>query len=81
MQNVITLTNRKVLNILGVNKVSSVSPSQVVLEIEGDILVISGVDMEVQALDVQNKVLNICGTINGLKFQGAKVPLMKRIFK
>ena len=36
MQNVITLTNRQTLNILGVSKVNGVSPTEVMLEIEGD---------------------------------------------
>ena len=59
MQNVITLTNRQTLNILGVTKVSGVSPSEVMLEIEGDRLLITGEGMEVQTLDVENKVLRI----------------------
>lgn len=81
MQNVITLTNRQTLNILGVTKVSGVSPSEVLLEIEGDRLRITGEGMEVQTLDVENKVLTILGKINSMKFLGAKVPLLKRIFK
>lgn len=81
MQNVITLTNRQTLNILGVTKVSGVSPSEVLLEMEGDRLLITGEGMEVQTLDVENKVLTILGKINSMKFLGAKVPLLKRIFK
>ena len=81
MQNVITLTNRQTLNILGVSKVSGVSPSEVMLEMEGDRLLITGEGMEVQTLDVENKVLTILGKINSMKFLGAKVPLLKRIFK
>lgn len=81
MQNVITLTNRQTLNILGVTKVSGVSPSEVMLEIEGDRLLITGEGMEVQTLDVENKVLTILGKINSMKFLGVKVPLLKRIFK
>lgn len=81
LQNVITLTNRQTLNILGVTKVSGVSPSEVMLEIEGDRLLITGEGMEVQTLDVENKVLTILGKINSMKFLGAKVPLLKRIFK
>ncbi len=81
MQNVITLTNRQTLNILGVTKVSGVSPNEVMLEIEGDRLLVTGENMEVQTLDVENKVLTILGKINSMKFLGAKVPLLKRIFK
>lgn len=81
LQNVITLTNRQTLNILGVTKVSGVSPSEVMLEMEGDRLLITGEGMEVQTLDVENKVLTILGKINSMKFLGAKVPLLKRIFK
>lgn len=81
MQNVITLTNRQTLNILGVTKVSGVSPNEVMLEIDGDRLLVTGENMEVQTLDVENKVLTILGKINSMKFLGAKVPLLKRIFK
>ena len=81
MQNVITLTNRQTLNILGVSKVNGVSPTEVMLEIEGDRLLVTGECMEVQTLDVENKVLTILGKINSMKFLGAKVPLLKRIFK
>ena len=81
MQNVITLTNRQTLNILGVSKVNGVSPTEVMLEIEGDRLLVTGENMEVQTLDVENKVLTILGKINSMKFLGAKVPLLKRIFK
>ena len=81
MQNVITLTNRQTLNILGVTKVSGVSPNEVMLEIESDRLLVTGENMEVQTLDVENKVLTILGKINSMKFLGAKVPLLKRIFK
>ena len=81
MQNVITLTNRQTLNILGVSKVNGVSPTEVMLEIEGDRLLVTGEGMEVQTLDVENKVLTILGKINSMKFLGAKVPLLKRIFK
>ena len=81
MQNVITLTNRQTLNILGVSKVNGVSPTEVMLEIEGDRLLVTGEGMEVHTLDVENKVLTILGKINSMKFLGAKVPLLKRIFK
>ena len=81
MQNVITLTNRQTLNISGVSKVNGVSPTEVMLEIEGDRLLVTGEGMEVQTLDVENKVLTILGKINSMKFLGAKVPLLKRIFK
>mgnify|MGYP005783505585 FL=1 len=81
MQNVITLTNRQTLNILGVSKVNGVSPTEVMLEIEGDRLLVTGEGMEVQTLDVENKVLTILGKINSMKFLGAKVPLLRRIFK
>ena len=81
MQNVITLTNRTNLNILGVNKVSGVSPTEILLELDGENMIIQGSNMEVQALDVENKTLNIVGTVNSIKFIAPKVPLLKRIFK
>ncbi len=81
MQSVITLTNRENLNILGVTKVYGVSQAEVLVEVEGEKLAITGENMEVQALDVENKVLTITGKVNGMKFSAPKVPLYKRIFK
>ena len=81
MQNSITLTDKSMLSILGVTKVSSVSPSEISLEIEGDGLVVTGANMEVLTLDVENKMLSVNGTINSIKFVSPKVPLLKRIFK
>jgi len=81
MQNIITLTNRNILNIQGVTKVNEVSPKEILLELDGEGLAIMGSNMEVQALDLENKILNISGKINSIKFHEAKVPFLKRIFK
>ncbi len=81
MQNIITLNNRENLNILGVTKVYGVSQTEVLVEIEGEKLSISGENMEVQTLDVENKTLIITGKVNSMKFSAPKVPLLKRIFK
>ena len=81
MQNIITLNNRENLNILGVTKVYGVSQTEVLVEIEGEKLSISGENMEVQTLDVENKTLIIIGKVNSMKFSAPKVPLLKRIFK
>ena len=81
MQSSITLINRNVLNIVGVTKVTEVGPKEILIELNGECLGITGVNLEVQALDVENKILNVTGTINSIKFQEAKIPLLKRIFK
>lgn len=81
MQSSITLTDKSALNILGVTKVSSVSPSEISLELNGEGLIVTGANMEVLTLDVENKMLNVSGTINSIKFISPKVPLLKRIFK
>lgn len=81
MQSSITLTDKSSLNILGVTKVSSVSPSEISLELNGEGLIVTGANMEVLTLDVENKMLNVSGTINSIKFVSPKVPLLKRIFK
>lgn len=81
MQSSITLTDKSSLNILGVTKVSSVSPSEISLELNGEGLIVTGANMEVLTLDVENKMLNVSGTINSIKFISPKVPLLKRIFK
>lgn len=81
MQNSVTLTNRSVLNIIGAEKVIGVSTSEIVLETNQDTMVIKGENMEVKNLDVDNKVLNVNGLINSIKYLPPKISFVKRIFK
>lgn len=81
--NTITLDNQNYLTILGATKVTSSTPTQTVVEQGETSIIITGGDLEIKKLDLENKEVSIAGKINNLKFttKSEKVPLMKRIFK
>lgn len=81
MDKIITLVNQSILNITGVNKVKNVSPSEIITEVDGQILLILGNNLEVQTLDLENSTLSINGLITCIKFSTKKPSLIKRIFK
>lgn len=81
MDKIITLVNQSILNVTGVNKVKNVSPSEIITEVDGQILLILGNNLEVQTLDLENSTLSINGLITCIKFSTKKPSLIKRIFK
>lgn len=66
----LTLINRAQLNITGVKKIKSSAPEQVVLLLANSALVIGGTNLFVINASMQNGVVEISGTINGLKYTG-----------
>ena len=81
MESVINLVNQNHLDIKGIEKIKNATPTEILGEINGQTLFISGQDMEVKSLDIENKILVIDGSITGIKFQTKKPSLLKRIFK
>ncbi|MDD2445596.1 MAG: YabP/YqfC family sporulation protein [Clostridia bacterium] len=81
MDNTISLINQKHLNITGVEKVKNVSPNEIITEVDGQTLLISGTDLEVQTLDLENSTISVNGLITCIKFVIKKPNLIKRIFK
>lgn len=81
--NSLTLDNNNFLTIFGATKVASSTPNQAVVEQGETSIIISGSELEVKKLDLENKEVAISGKITNLKFSGKaeKIPLMKRIFK
>lgn len=81
--NSLTLDSNNFLTIFGATKVVSSTQSQAVIEQGETTIVITGSDLEVKKLDLDNKEVAISGRITNLKFSGKaeKIPLMKRIFK
>lgn len=77
----ITLMNQNNLNITGIEKVKAVSATEIVGEMDNQTLIISGENMEVQTLDVENCCLTVNGKILGIKFSVKKPPLLKRLLK
>lgn len=84
MQESVLIENCEKVKILGATKVVLSTQNQGVIETKDSLIVISGSELEVKKLDLENGEVSFHGKINSIKFsngQGAKVPLLKRIFK
>ena len=79
----ICIEDRKKLTINGATKVISATDSQAVVEVGGSDVVITGTNIEVTKLDLDNKEVSFSGNINGLKYsqKTEKGSLLKRLFK
>ena len=71
------------LSIAGVKKVISCTQSQAVIQTESSRVIISGNDIEVKNLDLQNEDIALQGIFYNIKLQSIseKKSLLKRIFK
>ena len=78
---VVTLHNRTILSITGVEKVISVTENQVQLIVLSSPLTIGGSNLQVQKLDVDNGNLILNGTINNIKYNEKKENFLKKVFK
>ena len=83
MDNKLTLVNRKILNLTGIEKVVGISDSELLVEVDGVALSVQGSNMEVKKLDVESGILEIVGLINNIKYfdKKQKLNFIKRIFK
>lgn len=79
----INIEDRKKICLIGANKVVSSTSNQAIVEINGSNLTITGSDIEVIKLNLENKEIVFSGNISGLKFskKTEKTGLLKRIFK
>ena len=81
MDSTITLTNQQNLFLSGVEKVISVCPTELIVVLAGKRFCVLGENMEIQRLDLENKILIIDGIVNVMKFAVVKKGFVKRIFK
>lgn len=81
MDSTITLTNQTNLFLSGIDKVITVSPTEVIVDQNGKRLCVLGQGMEIQRLDLENKILIVQGLVNQIKFAVKKQGFVKRIFK
>ena len=79
----VTLNNRKVLNVTGVEKVYETNETKLQLKVAGTNLLITGETLNITRLDVEAGVVQVEGTINELKYTTAtqKGGLFKKLFK
>ena len=79
----ICIEDRKKLTLIGATKVISSTNTQAVVEVGGCNVVITGSDIEVVKLNLENKEVVFSGTINSLKYtqKVEKTNVFKRLFK
>lgn len=80
-ESILNLANRTKLNLSGVEKVIATSETKVFLVVGGSALKISGQNLQVEKLDVENGLLRLDGIIDEIKYDQKKVPFLKRLFK
>ena len=79
----ICIEDRKKLTLIGATKVISSTNTQAVVEVGGCNVVITGSNIEVVKLNLENKEVVFSGTINSLKYtqKVEKTNVFKRLFK
>ena len=78
----LSLKDRKLLNISGVNKMISVKPDLLQIDTTFGTMQVLGQNMEVSKLDLEQHNLEVKGLISSIKYlDDRKTPLFKRIFK
>ena len=77
------IEDRKKLILTGATKVISSTSTQAVVEVGDTNIVISGTNIEVTKLDLDNKTVSFSGNINSVKYTAKteKTSLLKRMFK
>lgn len=79
----IELDNHKLLRVTGVLAVPVFTDKTISVELSGETLTVTGRDLTVKSLDVENGTLNAEGYVTGMKYSSQQTPqsLLKRIFK
>ena len=76
------LNNRNSLSITGVDKVVSVKPDLLQLKTSAGDLIVTGENIEVTKLDLEQHRINLAGKFDSVKYnENNKTPLFKKIFK
>ena len=83
MASSIYIDDQKNIIIKGAKKVVSSTTTQAVVEIINSSICISGNEIEVKKLDLENGEVCFVGIVSNIKFSNPseKIPLLKRIFK
>lgn len=78
----LTLTNRNHLTITGIDKVISVKPDLLQIKSNNGDIVVTGQNMEVTKLDLEQHTITLNGKFDSFKYlENNKTPLLKKIFK
>ena len=81
--NRIVLNNRTALSISGVEKVFGANANKVSLRVSGNGLTITGNNLTVDKLNIEDGMIEIAGVVDGMNFtkSASKGGFFKRIFK
>ena len=78
----LTLNNRNHLTITGIEKVISVKPDLLQIKSNSGDIVVTGQNMEVTKLDLEQHTITLNGKFDSFKYlENNKTPLLKKIFK
>ncbi len=83
MEDKVIIDSRKLITIFGATKVISSTLTQAVVEINDATMIISGSNMEVVKLNLDDKEVKFSGEIKEVKYshKQEKTSFLKRIFK
>lgn len=84
MEHNITLKDRSSLVISGVEHIYSFNDNKVEIRTSAGEMVIEGENLDMSKLSIDDKIINITGTINSMIYAKAKKPqesFIKRLFK
>ena len=73
--------DRKSCTMTGIEKIISSSQSGILLTSSCGGMEISGKELKILEFNAESGALSFEGTVDGIKYTAAKVPLLKRIFK
>jgi len=79
----LTLINRENLSITGLESVVSVNADMLVLKLSGEMLSITGTELHITKLDVEQGMIELEGIVDSIKYSTSqqKLSLLKRLFK
>ena len=82
-QHKLELDRHRTMTMTGVKDVPAFTDKTMTIRLDGETLLVTGQNLSVKNLDVENGKLSVSGTVNSLKYsaQSAPTPLLKRIFK
>lgn len=84
MEHSISLNNRSSLTISGVEHIYSFSDKKVEIRTTCGDMVVDGENLDMSKLSIDEKVITVTGTINGIVYSKAKEPqesFFKKLFK
>lgn len=82
-KSVLTLTNKEFLSISGVNKIIGFDENHFNIDTILGTMLIKGSNLEMKNLHIENKILEINGTINSVSYEDIKQSstFLKKLFK